>query len=76
MGQETEGRRGCRVRVLKAGVFLKIYTVYKTGRTVASVTNDLPSDIRFYYILQVRICAISCDVFSYPVCETISEDFS
>lgn len=43
MGQETEGRRGCRVRVLKAGVFLKIYTVYKTGRTVASVTNDLPS---------------------------------
>lgn len=63
MGQETEGT------VLKAGVFLKIYPVYKTGRTVTSVTNHLPSlavlsvppglcqlctEIGFGYILQVR----------------------
>lgn len=88
MGQETEGRRGCKVREPKAGVLVKVYTVCETGRTVASVTNDLPflairsalpgfcylcTDIRFYYILQVRICAICCDIFSVPVCETISE---
>lgn len=36
MGEETEGRRGCKVRRLKADMFLKIYTVYEMRRTVAS----------------------------------------
>lgn len=39
MGQETEGRRVCKVKILKADVFLKISTVLKS---VASVTGYLP----------------------------------
>lgn len=42
-----QGRRVCKVKVLKADVFLKTYIVYTMGSTVASVTNYLPLQLSF-----------------------------